>query len=371
MSYQENMLVKKHLEMGYDVRVVSFCDDMVNGKKVFREPGEYLGQFGEIIYRLKTKQNNSFEKINIFKRFANYHIGLVSILESFKPNIIFVHGPQTKNVYEIINYKKQHPNVEIYADNHADKINSKRSCSLLGYPLKNIVYGKYARDLSRVIKKFWGTTPARCDFLRKIYRVKKEIIGFLPTGVDEIKITEANKVKGQELLKKHGVDLNKFIIVTGGKFDSHKNIIPLIDSYEELLQKNKNIILVVFGTLDKEYEKYIKNKDIIFLGWLDGSTIINILMNSDLSIFVGGHSTIWEESIAIGLPGVFMKYSGFEHINFNNNVVFIEKNDKNSITYALDYILHDENAYKVLKANAMDEKRKMFYYSEIAKNSIS
>ena len=197
MSYQENMLVKKHIEFGNNVCVVSFCDDMVEGKHIIREPGLYIGQFGETIYRLKTKKIKGIGRLNIFSRFSNYHIGLNEVLTSFKPNIIFVHGPQTKNVYEIIKYKKEHPSVVVFADNHADEINSKRNSKKISYFLKNIIYGKYARDLSTIVNKFWGTTPARCDFLINKYHVKSKIVGFLPTGVDETKLN----IQGKKMAK--------------------------------------------------------------------------------------------------------------------------------------------------------------------------
>lgn len=371
MSYQENMLVKKHIEFGNSVSVVSFCDDMLDGKVITRKPGLYYGQFGEPIYRLKTKISRGVNSLNPFARLSNYHTGLKEIIEDVNPNIIFVHGPQTKNVYDIIKYKRKHPDVIVFADNHADVINSKRGNRFLGYILKNIVYGKYARDLSKITKIFWGTTPARCVFLEKKYRVKKSKIGFLPTGVDETKLNDQGKRNGRLLLDKYKVPQQDFIIVSGGKFDEYKNIIPLVDSYVDLLKKHKNITLVLFGTLDKQYYDYIENKKIIYLGWLDGTSIINVLMNCDLSVFIGGHSTMWEESIAIGLPGVFMKYNGFEHINFNDNVLFIERNEKNTIFPILESLLSNKNVYQQLKNNALDDKRRQFFYSEIAKKAIS
>ena len=146
---------------------------------------------------------------------------------------------------------------------------------------------------------------------------------------------------------------------------------PLLNAYGALLKKHPNISLILFGTLDKKYEDYIKEMPVTFLGWLDDSTIINIMMNSDLSIFTGGHSTIWEESVGIGLPGVFMYHKGFQHINFNHNVVFVENNEENEILGVLDSLLSDPDKYKKLANNAMGEGRKQFFYSEIAKNSIS
>lgn len=371
MSYQENMLIKKHIEFGYKVSVVSFCKDMINGEVVVRKPGLYYGQFGEPIYRLETKQVKGLKRLNPFSRLSNYHIGLNNVLDNFNPNIIFVHGPQTKNVYEIIEYKRKHPNVIVFADNHTDDINSKRDTKYLKYFLRNVVYGKFARDLSKIVKTFWGTTPARCDFLIKKYHVKRERVGFLPTGVDETKLSSQGKKDGQVLLNKYGISDRNFIIVSGGKFDKYKNIVPLVDSYDEIRKKYDNVVLVLFGTLDKKYLEYIQNKKIVYLGWLDGASIVNVLMNSNLSVFIGGHSTIWEESIAIGLPGIFMKYEGFEHINFNDNVLFIEQNEKGTILPALDSLLSNKDKYNILKNNALSDRRKQFFYSNIAKKAIS
>ena len=371
MSYQENMLVKKHMEFGYKVNVVSFCDDMEDGKIVVRRPGLYYGQFGEAIYRLKTKKSTGIKRLNIFSRLSNYHFGLSEIISEFRPDIIFVHGPQTKNVYEIIKYKKRNQNVLVFADNHADAINSKRGSRKLSFIFKNIVYGRYARALSKIVVKFWGTTPARCDFLIKKYHVKRDKVGLLQTGVDEEKLSIQGKKEGRVLLDKHNVSSKDFVIITGGKFDEYKNIVPLVDAYEELIKTHQNIVLVVFGSLNQDYYEYIKNKKIIYLGWLDGTSIVNVFMNSDLSVFIGGHSTLWEESIAIGIPGIFMKYDGFEHINFNKNVLFIGQNDKNTILSTFDELLTKKDKYIELKNNALDNRRKQFYYSEIAKKAIS
>lgn len=373
VSYQENMLVKKHIEFGYEVKVVSFCNDMVNGKVIVRKPGLYLGQFGEPIYRLQTKEVKGLDRFNLFAIFSNYHEGLFNILNEYKPNIIFVHGAQTKNVYEIIKYKKESPDVVVFADNHADRINQKRGIKHkhLGYFLKNQFYGKYARDLSKVVKVFWGTTPARCDFLIKTYHVDSKKVSFLPTGVDEKKINQQGKRDGENLLKRYGVHRNDFIIVTGGKFDKYKNIIPLVDSYVELRKKHYDVVLVIFGTLENEYLKYIQNKQIVYLGWLNDTSIVNILMNANLCVFTGGHSTLWEEAIAVGVPGIFMKYKGFEHINFHENVIFLEQNEKEDIFKILETLLKDKRKYKQLKNNALNSKRRQFFYSEISKKAIS
>lgn len=250
------------------------------------------------------------------------------------------------------------------------KLIQKRNGNYLKYLLRNTVYGKYARDLSKIVNIFWGTTPARCKFLIKNYHVNKGKVGFLPNGVDETKINSYGLRNGQILLQNYNIVNDDFVVVSGGKFDNYKNIIPLVDSYEKLLKKYRNIKLVLFGSLSKDYYEYIQNKNIIYLGWLDGTSIINIMMNSNLSIFIGGHSTMWEESVALGLPGIFVRYPGFEHINFNDNLIFIDNNEENEIYKSLDLLLGNKDNYLKLKQNALSEERKQFYYSKIAKKAI-
>ena len=66
-------------------------------------------------------------------------------------------------------------------------------------------------------------------------------------------------------MNNYNVSDQDFVIVSGGKFDEYKNIIPLVDSYEKLKKEKHNVVLVFFGTLDKKYYDYIQNKKIIYL----------------------------------------------------------------------------------------------------------
>ena len=119
-SYQENMLPKYHVKLGYDVTVIaspfSFNE---HGKGCFLQaPSERMDEDGYKVIRLAYK---SPMKINrILRRYANFY----KALETERPDVVFCHGIAMAEVCTLILYLKHNPHVKLYGDHHGDYINS-------------------------------------------------------------------------------------------------------------------------------------------------------------------------------------------------------------------------------------------------------
>ena len=79
---------------------------------------------------------------------------------------------------------KKHPKVKVYADNHADFVNSAKNL-ISKHILHPVVWRYYAKKLEPYLIKCYGVTPLRCRFLSEMYHISRDIIEFLPMGVDD------------------------------------------------------------------------------------------------------------------------------------------------------------------------------------------
>lgn len=363
-GYQENILPAKHVELGLDTYVVSFNKDFPNGT-------EYVNGDGVKVIMLPINDSKC-SKIHYISSFTTKTKGLFTCLEHISPDIIFVHGLQSIDSLTVCKYCKRHSNVRLYVDQHADYYNTPidKLTTRLYY---KFIYGYIAHRLSKHAIKFWGVTPWRVDYLQKVYGVKPEKTDLLVMGGDERLIDWENKNSiRKELRLKYNIPDNAFLVITGGKIDKTKNIHLLIDAVEEL--KSQNVFLLVFGSMTKDMEEYCTPKfknNIIYVGWLDSKDVYPYLLSSDLAVFPGTHSVLWEQAMACGIPGIFKDWNGgFSHIDCGGNALLLNEISVDILTCEIDRLVKDLYSYNRMKDVAENLARKMFSYIEIARKSI-
>ena len=366
-SYQENILSKYHKKFGHDVTVIaSLFSFNKEGKGYYIErPSEYFNSFGIKVVRIDYKK--PFHKIN---RLLRHYDGLLEKLAAEKPDIIFSHNISAVDMIVLRQYVRSHPNVRLYADNHADYINSGRNF-FSKHILHPVIWRYYAQRIEPYIKKCYGVTPMRCRFLKDVYKIPSSKIDFLPMGVDDESIpTDRNMVR-QNVRKELNIPNDAVTIITGGKIDKLKNIHHLVNVLNNI--KNQKLHLIICGVLTPEMQ-YLKdeyfdiNNRIHYLGWCNADRVINCMVASDIACFPGTHSTLWEQSVGIGLPAIFNRWNEMEHVNVNGNSLLINGNNEIELSNAIDIMSDSQNyiRYKKLAADAA----KMFLYSEISKRAI-
>ena len=119
--------------------------------------------------------------------------------------------------------------------------------------------------------------------------------------------------------------------------------------------------------MKKQFQELLSDK-IHYVGWANAQEVINYLVASNVACFPGTHSTLWEESIGLGLPCVFKHWKGMEHVNKNGNCVFLYQDSMQEIKDVLQRFLDKDFYEKVL--NRAKEVAPSFRYSEIAKKAI-
>lgn len=363
-GYQENILPAKHVELGLDTYVVSFNKDYPKGN-------EYVNDDG-VKVRLLPTNNSRCRKIPYLSAFMRKTCDLYSCLEDISPEIIFLHGLQSIDSLTVYKWCKNHESVKLYVDQHADYYNTPitKFTTRLYY---KCVFGYIARKLSKFAIKFWGVTPWRVDYLQKVYGVNPEQTDLLVMGGDEALVdwNNRNDIR-KELRLKYNIPEDAFLIISGGKIDRAKNIHLLIEAVTRL--KDKNIFLLFFGNMTDEMNDYctpLMKDNIKYIGWIDSKDVYQYFLSSDLAVFPGTHSVLWEQAMSCGIPGLFKDWDGgFSHIDCGGNAILLKDISADILACEIVKLAQDRQRYGKMKTIAENVARKEFSYIDIAKRAI-
>lgn len=366
-SYQENLLPKYHKKMGYDVEIIaSLYTFDKTGKGCFLEKGgSYINEYGILVTRLEYKKCKYSKRLRLYE-------GTYKAIEKAKPDIIFIHGCQFLDIYNVVKYVRKNPSVKVYVDNHADFSNSARTW-LSKNILHKIIWKRCAHLIDPYTIKFYGVLPARVDFLRYIYKIPEDKIELLIMGADDEKVVEAKKedVK-RSIREKYNINENDFLIMTGGKIDNaKKQTLLLMEAVKRI--ESDNIKLIVFGSVIEELKEKVNaladGKKVQYIGWIPAEEIYKYFAASDLVVFPGRHSVFWEQVAGLGIPMIVKYWSGTTHVDVGGNCEFLYNDLVDEIKEKIERIAFNKDVYNKMKkvAEAGAEK---FSYMSIAKQSL-
>lgn len=369
LSYQENLITKYHSLAGHDVAIIApTLKIKADGSgEEFVDAGEKLIDYNIKLIRLPYKHNLKFSL-----KFRTYK-GLEEKLYQEKPDFIFIHGVQFLDIKIVAKYLKKHPKVRLVADNHADYYNSASNWLSLNI-LHKIIWKHCAKSIEPYCEKFYGVKPIRCAFLKDVYGIPESKIDLLPLGADDYRIKELDTPDVKHKIRNlYGIEDTDFLVTTGGKLDPIKQTDLLLEAISNLKNQYKNLKLLYFGSITSElqeiFNKYTDGKTIIYAGWKNTDEITEIFLASDLVVFPGRHSVLWEHAIASKIPCVFKKYKGVEHVNVNNNCLFLSQNSSKEIQTVVEDLLNDKEKYNILKENSI-KAADHFSYSNISLKAL-
>ena len=366
-SYQENLLPKYHVRMGYEVTVMAslFVFDHQGKGSYLPGPIEYdSGGDGFHVIRLANPKPVKFNRF--FRRFE----GLYEKLEREAPDIIFSHNVSYADTVAVRRYLKRHRGVKLFADNHADFINSARYVWSRRI-LHPVIWRHYAKLLEPFMEKCYGVTPQRCRFLKEMYHIRPDLVDYLPLGVDDDALPSDRLSVRRKVREELGIPEDASVIFTGGKIDRRKNTHVLVEALRGL--PRKDIHLIICGVLTPSMaslEKEIEADDRIhYLGWCDAPRVMDCMVASDLACFPGTHSTLWEQAVGVGIPVVCKRWPEMEQVNVNGNCVFVAGDHAGELGEVLQRILSPD-VFPGMSALAETASAE-FRYSKIARTAIN
>lgn len=368
-GYQDNMIAKYHVSFGYDVTVITnqWVYDQ-EGNYVKTDKTEEVDRWGVKIVRIPIKHDKPY--VSKLKQY----VGLYENIKKIQPDVIFLHSSQIRDVDDLIRYKKEHPEVKIYVDNHCDYSNSATNW-LSKYILHGIVWKRSAQKLNPYVEKFYGVLPARVDFMIERYKLPKDRVELLVMGMDDEK-AESAALPGvkEQVREKLGFAEDDFVVITGGKIDHAKRqTLLLIEAVQRI--QNPKLKLLVFGSVvDDMKEQLVQMCDaddrIQYIGWVQSDDTYPYFAASDLAIFPGRHSVMWEQVAGQGIPMVCKYWDGTTHVDVGGNASFLYKDSTEEIQEVIEKLMVRGEAYQTMLKNAREKGKKEFSYREISKRCI-
>lgn len=368
-SYQENMLPKFHKQLGYEVEVIaSLVTFDKDGKEFFLEKGSiYQNEYDIKVTRLEYKNPRK-----IFRKLKRY-IETYEALEKADPDILFIHGCQFMDMDIVVKYVKEHTDLKVYVDNHADFSNSGTN-----WFSKNFLHKGLWRYTAHIIEpyttKFYGVLPARVEWLTNMYKLPKDKCELLVMGADDDKVKEAkNPEVRKSIREKYGISDNDFVIMTGGKIDSWKTqTLLLMEAVAGI--NNPKVKLIVFGSVTPDLKEQmaahcVENK-VLYIGWVQASESYRYFAAADLVVFPGRHSVFWEQVAGMGIPMICKYWEGTTHVDLGGNVVFLQKDSVELLREKIEELLDESKKYKRMKDVAVEKGMEIFSYKKIAEKSI-
>ena len=366
MGYQENILPQYHAMMGHEVSVLT-SDYAFNSKyeKIEKTEKEYVNDYNVHVEILERSEDRIGSKLRKY-------VGVFDALEKRKPDVIFVHGGQFLSLKDVVLYCKKYPAVRLYIDQHGDYYNTPVD-TLKRKILQTVVFGHWMRKAAIYAQKFWGVTPWRCEYLKDVYKLPENKIGLLVMGGDDryIHFDRMPELRN-EVRQRLNITADDFVLITGGKIDKPKNIHLLLRAVDEL--NLPDMKLIVFGQPNNEMEEiitaYAKKDCICNLGWIDSKDVYDYFLASDLAVFPGTHSVLWEQSCACGIPGLFKDWVGMRHVNVNGSADFLYEDSVDEMKERILDLYQNREKYNAMKTAAEKYAVKTFSYKDIAKRAI-
>lgn len=360
-----NMLKHALENMNHEVYIVTA--NLENHKFIYDEKKKiiYIPGIKTGIYETRLTSIYSKKAFNIIKKWnldiihsqTEFGIGMFSRIITKKLNLPVVHTYHT--LYEDYVYYVTH--------GHFDNLGKKLVIKLT----------KYFCD--KKCDELIVPTPKIRELFKNKYGITRKI-SVIPTGIDTTKFELTEKLQKEitKLKKNHKIKDNDFIIGSVGRIAKEKSFDKLIDTLPKLLEKDKNIKMLIVGNgpelenLKKQAKELNLEKNIIFTGLVSYELIpayyhLFNVMTSFSTTETQGLTII--EGLASSIPIVCIddesfkemvqdKYNGYTFHNteeFINTILKLKENKK----------LYDEMALNA--KNSIHKYSKEVFASDILK----
>ena len=368
-GYQENLLPRYHKKLGNEVTLIITNTMQKDGKVVETDCADYISKDGVRIIRLTKRKYFSKILTNLRSK-----MDIMPYLKEIQPDFIFYHAIQSTTIYDVIKYKKKiNPNCIIVQDNHMDYYNTHyKNLTLKAWIIRSF-YRRINRKSIKYVERVYGVTPWRQQYAEEYFGIPAEKTSLLVMGGDDDFINLSQKAKIKESIRKElNLSENDFVVITGGKIDKTKNIHLLMQAIKEL--DKDNLKLIVFGQANEDMMTLIKELSedihIRYIGWIDSNKAYDYFLASDLAVFPGTHSVLWEQAAACGIPLIVKNWEGMHHVDVGGNCLFLQNDNVEEIKEKILEVYGNKSFYDNMLKVAEEKGIPTFSYSDIAKRAI-
>lgn len=300
IAYQENLLVRQHVDDGHDVLVIA-STEIYDGKGglTYTSPSQYMGGDGAIIRRLAYAR---WMPAPVARK-LRYHPGLESLLNKFSPEVLVFHGCAGHEIVTAARFARQNPGVLFYADSHEDFNNSARTWASRWFLHWFFYRTRFLKALPQ-IRKVLCISMESMDFIADFYGAPREKLEFFPLGgfvVDTIEAADRRLRVRAEL----GIDEGAFVYIQSGKITPRKKLSDSLKAFANVKGNDKRFLVV--GLLTEAVRSEIENlldedERVMFLGWKTPAELTDLLCVADVYVQPGTQSATMQHALCCGCP---------------------------------------------------------------------
>lgn len=299
MTYQDNQLAEQNARDGHKVLYVSNAAKYENGAVVETGYEDIILPGGVRLVRMPY--------VHVLSRFVSSKFrkarGLYPLLEDFAPDVILSHDLGYWSVLDVIRYKKDHPEVKLYADTHAAAYNSGMNWLSL-HVLHRIFYKYLVRKALPYLEKYFYIGDAERQFSIQNYGVPEALMEFYPLGgtpPEEEEYQAARARRRAEL----GLAEDELLLVHSGKLDPLKRTDVLLRAFAAVPELKAR--LIVLGSIPEDRKPLLlplmeADRRVSYLGWKSGDELQEYLCACDLYCQPGGASATMQNAVCRGCP---------------------------------------------------------------------
>ena len=365
-GYQENILPEIQARQGHEVTVITNClthcpDNSI--KEV--APAEY--EINEVrIIRIQYKKIVFSEYINGIL----FHYPIKAYLEQLTPDVILLHGlGDGLTNCEIRQYIKQHSECVLFGDVHAFEGNAEKKKGIKAL-LGKMYFDFFRKLLYPYYRSVLCITQQCLEYAKNVYQIPENKLQIFPLGYDPASIDWGNRdAIRKQFREMYQIGQDEIVVVHGGKIIPRRKTEMAVQTVCNLKHR---VRLVVFGAIDASisdtiHEQFAKCDGLIYLNHLTKEQYIKVFLSSDIALFPGGQSAIWEEAIGCGLPLLInvTEKKDAPYYDRGGNVIFTDEDTVESFIETLDRMIAT-NKYKEMAYIAETKGREFFSYEKIS-----
>lgn len=299
MTYQDNMLSEQNVRDGHQVLYISNAAQYVNGRIEETGREERLLDNGMRLVRLPY---NCFFNSFASSKFRRVE-GLYRLLEDFAPDVIMSHGLSYWSVLDVIRYKKDHPEVKLYADTHTAAENSGTNWLSL-HVLHRFFYRRLIQKALPYLEKYFYVGEGERQFSIQNYGVPESLMEFYPLGGTLLPEEEYQAVRTRRRAEL-GLAEDTPLLLHTGKLDALKRTDELLRAFAAVPELNAR--LAVIGSIPEDRKDLLNSlmeadKRVTYLGWRSGEELQEYLCACDLYCQPGSGSATLQNAICRNCP---------------------------------------------------------------------
>ena len=321
-AYHRNVLSEQNRADGHEVTIITSRYTMdQDGKNERTEAGVSYTESGIKVVRLEDRKVpfQLTKHVNV--------AGLHDAVAAERPDIIMVHNLQFNELGEVTAYKREHPEVVLCGDNHADAYNSLGSHPALTRILHRYGTGPLVRKNYPLFDRFFYITRETREFFESMYGIDLSSAVFQPLPAPIVGPDRKREIR-ERIRRRLGLAENQFLFVHSGKLDPLKRTDWIVRA---LKKTDIDCKVVVIGSIpegNRESLMALLRSDprILWLGWLSAGELREYLAAADLYLQPGDQSVTMCNAIAAGTPVMIYPYASHDYVR--NGCEFVVESEE-------------------------------------------